>query len=369
MPFATKTHAEHLADLLAQLQSLIPNLDVGGASDSRFKASALAHALEGLSSHIDWVHDQIFPDSADPENLERWAATRGITRNPASAASGYVAATGTDGTTIPVGSTLTHADGTVFETTASAVWDGAGHAVVAVVAQEVGEAGNLDAGVALSWSPVISLIDAAATATTSGGVTGIVGGLEVETDSALLVRYLLELQSPPAGGTETDWRRWALEVPGVTEAFTFPVRRGLGTADLVCYTVDGSGNRAVPGPSLVTDIETHVDSVRPVTTKDWLLATATTLAVDVTVDDLLVLVGYDPATVATAVASAITAFFATLDPGETLYLNVHLHQVITGVPGVKDYTLTAPAANVEAAITSSIIELLVAGTITVNPAA
>ena len=366
MAFATKTQAEYLADLLAQLQSLIPNADVGGASDLRFQGAALAHVLEGLSARIDWTADQIFPDSADEENLERWAATRNIVKKQPNKASGSIDATGTDGTAIPIGSTLTKADGMVYETLDAPVWDGFGNATVNVQAQTAGEAGNLDAGGALTWSPTITNIDAAATA---GSPDGIVGGTELETATGLLIRYLEDLQSPPAGGTEADWKRWGLEVDGVTESFAFPLRRGMGTVDLVCFTVDGSGNRVAPGPALITDIEDHVNEVRPVTTLDWKLVTSTLVPVNVTVTNLTVTdSSFDPATVATAVQTAITDFFDTLDPGETLYVNVHLHQVITGVDGVLDYTLATPTANVVPTVDPTTIELLEAGTITVTPA-
>lgn len=62
----------------------------------------------------------LFPDTADGEFLERWAAIFGKTRTGATIASGSIAATGTLAASIPAATVFVTSDGTPYETTALA---------------------------------------------------------------------------------------------------------------------------------------------------------------------------------------------------------------------------------------------------------
>lgn len=59
--------------------------------------------------------DQLFWDKATGDYLKRHAAIFGIEINPATAASGYITATGIAATSIPIGSQLTGSDGEIYE--------------------------------------------------------------------------------------------------------------------------------------------------------------------------------------------------------------------------------------------------------------
>lgn len=63
---------------------------------------------------------EIFPDTATGEFLERWGSFRGITRNPATASSGALYATGIDTSVIPNGTTVQSSDGLVYTATSDA---------------------------------------------------------------------------------------------------------------------------------------------------------------------------------------------------------------------------------------------------------
>lgn len=65
--------------------------------------------------------DSVFPDTAEDEFLERWAAIFGKIRLGASQSSGNVAATGTIGFIVPSSTVLTTSDGAIFESTAEVV--------------------------------------------------------------------------------------------------------------------------------------------------------------------------------------------------------------------------------------------------------
>lgn len=63
---------------------------------------------------------QIFPHTATGDFLLRWGSYVGLSRNPASAASGLITVTGTAGSVLPVSSEFRSSDGLTFETQASA---------------------------------------------------------------------------------------------------------------------------------------------------------------------------------------------------------------------------------------------------------
>ncbi|WP_337050269.1 baseplate J/gp47 family protein, partial [Serratia fonticola] len=71
-------------------------------------------------------------------------------------------------------------------------------------------------------------------------------GTDDESDKSLLARLLELIRRPPAGGNKYDYHRWAMDVPGVTAAYVYPLRRGLGTVDVVIT----SGND-LPSPATV----------------------------------------------------------------------------------------------------------------------
>ena len=58
---------------------------------------------------------------------------------------------------------------------------------------------------------------------------GIAGGADEQSDLLLLQRVLARLRQPPHGGADFDYIRWALEVPGVTRAWVYPLELGAGT--------------------------------------------------------------------------------------------------------------------------------------------
>lgn len=63
---------------------------------------------------------ELFVDTATNSFLERWGTYKGITRNAATRATGTITATGTVSTSIPLSTQLSDADGSIYETTASA---------------------------------------------------------------------------------------------------------------------------------------------------------------------------------------------------------------------------------------------------------
>ena len=175
-------------------------------------------------------------------------------------------------------------------------------------------------------------------------LTSMVGGTDIESDAALLDRLLSRLRQPPAGGNAYDYYRWAMDVPGVEAAFVYPLRRGLGTVDVAILTASG-----LPSPDVVRAVQQYIDERRPVTAKNVQVMAPQRVPLNVSVRVSLA-DGYTLPAVKDAAARALSAYFATIKPGDTVYKS-HIEALISDTPGVRDRVLDSPAANQNATIT------------------
>lgn len=351
MPFLTPDYPAIRDAILRDIANLLPEAATGADSDYAIRANAVAAAIEGLYQHQQWLTRQILPDTADPDFLERWASLYGITRKPAAAAAGTINFSGTAGSAIAIGTEAKTASGVAFVTTAAGVVGGGGTVTLSAQASVPGVAGNQAAATALT------LTAAPAGVLSQASIATMTGGADVETDSGLLARLLTRIQQPPHGGAAHDYVAWALEVAGVANAYVYPLRRGLGTVDVVIVTTG-----SLPSAQLITGTQTHIDGLRPVTA-DCLVFGPT--AVPVAVTAALTLSGTTLATATAAINAGLTAYFATLKPGDTVYRN-RIAAIIADVAGVVDFTLTSPAANVATVVDSTHTELATLGAVTLS---
>lgn len=349
MPFLTPDYQGIRDAILRDIANQLPDAATSADSDYAIRANAVGAAIEGLYQHQQWIARQIFPDTADSDNLERFASRYKINRLTAVAATGSINFTGTPGAAIPVGSEAKDQYGTAFVTTVAAVIGVGGTATVTAQASVAGAAGNKAAATALTLTaaPVGVLSQAAINAMTSGA--------DAETNAALLARVLFRLQNPPCGGAAHDYYAWAMEVSGVSAAYVYSNRRGLGTTDVVILASGG-----LPSAGLVTSVQNHIDGVRPVQA-DFLAFGPTAVAVNIT-GALTLEAGYVLADVVTAINAALDVYFATLKPGDTCYIN-RIRAIISDAPGVVDFNLTSPAGNVTTLVDATHTEIAVKGVV------
>jgi len=352
MAFTPPDYSVIRDNLLRDVANLAPEARIQDDSDWLIRANAVASAVEGVYQHQSWIARQIFPDTADSDILERHAAERGLSRKSATYASGTVTATGMAGSTMSAGLLLKTANDASYQTTAVATIGSDGMASVHVRALTAGVAGNLEAGT-LTWQSPPAGVDGAAT------VVGVVGGTEAETDASLLARLLDLIRRPPAGGNKYDYRRWALSVDGVSAAYVYPLRRGLGTVDIVITSAAG-----LPSAEIIAAAQTYIDDVRPVTAKHSLVLGPTLRNLDHRMR-IAPASGYTLTTSAPQVEAAIAGYFDTLAPGDH-YVRSHLEKLISELPCVADREIAMPGGNVTAVIDENQVEWLRAGTITVE---
>lgn len=289
------------------------------------------------------------------EWLDIWAESFGLERLAATRATGEITLTGTNGTLIgsgaQVGIVQTDPDETppTFVTTASGTIAG-GTLTLAIEAVDFGTQGNIGIGaITLPLTPmpgVATITNAAATG----------GGTEPETDIALRDRLLLQF-SGRGSGTSADYRRWALEYPGVGRVTVVPTWEGPGTVLVIVSTIDGD---PVGGP-VVAGLQAYLDPtpgqgagrapIGHTVTVQTITSTVVNVVATVTFESGFTLTG--PTGVGAEIEAAIREYIDELEPGEDVIYN-HVRAVFFDIEGVLDVptlTLNAASANVVIAIT------------------
>lgn len=348
MPFTRPTLAELIDRAAADLDSRLPG------ADARLRRSNLgvlsrvhAGAVHSLYGYLDFIARQIMPDTAEAEYLERWASIWGIPRNPAAAATGTITVTGTDGNTIPSGTTWQRSDGASFSAD-SAATIASGTASVPVSASVAGLAGETTSGSTLSLVNPLSGV----TATATVAAPGLTGSADIETDAALLARLLARIRNPPHGGAAFDYVAWALEVPGVTRAWCYPLYSGDGTVGV--FFVRDNDASLIPDSTEVATVQAHIDSVRPVT------AAATVYAPTAHALDLTIAVTPNTTDVKAAVSAELTdLLLREAAPGTTILLS-HIREAVSIAAGETNSIITVPSAD----FTNTAAQIAVLGTIT-----
>jgi uncharacterized phage protein gp47/JayE len=354
MPFLLPDYEAIKTAILRDIVNLLPDAAVGADSDYNVRASALASAAEGLYQHQAWAVRQAFPDTADTDYLERHCSLRGIARKPAVAAAGTVLFSGTPAAAVPIGTQMRTLDGQVYVTTAAGVIAGGGTVSLAALAVVMGAAGNQPA------STPCTLTSAPAGVLSDALIQTMTNGVDIESDAQMLARLLDLLRSPAAGGNAADYRRWALEVPGITAAFVFSLRRGNGTVDVVVLS-----NGAAPSAPKIAEAQAYIDVRRPVGLQGSAVLVFAPDFVPVNVTAVLTLSGTTLGAASALISSALAAYFATLTPGETVYRS-RIASIISNTPGVVDFTLSAPATNVTMTVSSFGVDMGQLGTLSIT---
>ncbi|MET3969088.1 baseplate J/gp47 family protein [Bradyrhizobium sp. S3.9.1] len=300
--------------VLSQLgaKAMIPNSVLRIMSDAM---SALAH-LAFL--YLDWLAKQLMPDTAEREWLDRhgviWLtnADGSKGRKAATYAQGTVEFTGNVGVITPVGTTLTGSNGVQYQTITAGEVGSGGVGTAEAVALTAGSVGNLLDGDLLSVEPSIPGITEAIL------LGDMSGGYDQETDDQLRERILFRIQNPPMGGSQADYVRWPMAVPGVTRAWA-AAEIGPGTMT-VRFLMDDDERRLttddLPTEAEVLMVSDYIDIKRPVTVKDCFVMAPILFFYNITIRNLT---NDDPTVRARIEASIADMEFARSKPGQTMY--------------------------------------------------
>jgi len=234
---------EYLTDqtfetILARLLSYVP--DNYDKSQGSFVYDALAPVAAELTQAAIWAQEVLrrgFAQTTFGTYLDLRAEEHGLSRIPASKATGYITFFGDSGTVIPEGTIVSTpsselAPAVFFRTTTQAVISDAGEVSVPIEALDEGIEGNVAAGaITVLSTPIQGVARIENEQATSGGA-------DTEDDASLLARYLEWVRNPSAGGNKADYIKWALEVAGVGSVSVVPLKYGNGTVSVAIVDKD-----------------------------------------------------------------------------------------------------------------------------------
>ena len=340
---------ERMRAAFAEETGFVPN----DGCDMMVRLYALAAEVQSLLAQADWVLDQSFPQTAQGKYLDYHAETRALTRLPAAKAAGVLrfsapSAAVTD-YEIEAGSVAMTTGGVRFETTEKATLQkGETYVDVPARAVEAGANGNAIAGAVhvMAVYPV--------------GITrcenpeAFSGGSDEESDEKLRERVLESYRRLPNGANAAFYEQEALRFPNVAAAKAVGRARGIGTVDVYVSTHGGA-----PEEELLGEISAALQKKREIAV-DVAVKVPTEKSIDVAAE-LEAEQGWTMREITDAAQEALQAYFTGERLGEPVY-RAKLASILYSVPGVKNYHLLAPAADVPAGAT----ELPVLGKVTLT---
>lgn len=299
MPYPQKTLSELQASSWSDI--VASNIMRGVSIFPRSILSRLSWMFSNLVwgnyDYIAWCYRQAVPWTAEDENLDAWAALRGIYKKDATAASGVVLFSGcTPGAELAANTAILRADGLSYLTSSVAVAGTDGTLNAAATCETAGADGNCDSGTGFALLTAVDGMPGAGVA--SGSFTG---GADAELDAPFRTRMLKAYAARDGGGRADDYVEWATAVAGVTRAWCNP--NGAGSGSVVVYVMldnaqaahggfpQGSNGAASGEPRYTTatgDQLTVADAIqpnRPVTALVIVCAPAP-FPIDVTLADL-----------------------------------------------------------------------------------
>lgn len=310
----------------------------GGFADQCF--GPMSVELETAYMTMDTIWNIFAIDASCGWLIDMAAGNISVTRKDGVKAKATITFQGTAGAVVEEGALFATQSGLIYALTGTVVIDATGTGTGVIEALEAGKAYEVAAG-------VIDRAFVNPVGVESFSVGAASGGVDVEGDEALVGRYYDKLQRPSTSSNPNDYRKWAMEVPGVGEAKVISIVNGPGTVGVTLVSEDfGPVDATVVAAALA-----HIQGSRTVGIKNApTVQSATATAINVTVVSELD-TSVTAATVAAKLKEALAAYCKELvrekyaqtydKPEEDLAYTLSYNRVATlfmVIPGVKDYT-------------------------------
>lgn len=330
--------------------------DCVDASDISIRIKLLAGELFNLQSSMNWLNNQLFPQSAAGDRLDCHAQLRGLTRKKATPAKGTLkfslSAPAESTLVIPAGTTCSTAGKNPIRFATdktTSIGTGLTSATVSATAITHGEAGNAaPEAVCVLTTPISSLLSVINPVSFSGGA-------DVEDDESLRRRIMEDIKRPSTGTNKAYYKRLAQSVDGVYSASVVSRARGNGTVDIYI-----AAKGAAIGSSYVNEVQALVNKERELNV-DVLVSAASTVRVPVSLT-MSEKSGYDFEQVKANVTEKINEYFSSLQVGQSVYVS-SLGAAVASAQGVDRFLFKSSSSGNVAAADS---QLLTVGTITIT---
>lgn len=278
----------------------------------------------------------MYPQFAEGIYLDYHGQTVGVSRLPATKATGTITFSGLPGTVIPIGTIVStvaneESPSVQFVTLEEGTIDETGNIEVAIEAIEPGTSGNVPAGAIQVLGTPISGIESIINANPT------TGGTDEEDDESFRYRILERHQNKSMSGSKRDYERWAREVPGVGAVKVLPEWNGPGTVKLLIIDANGSpANEAI-----IQAVQQHIapdgkegGGLAPI---GALVTVSAPVERSIDISVKLVLEnGYDLPGVVARVEQALSKYLITVGIAGVVRYN-EIGALIINVDGVLDY--------------------------------
>lgn len=226
----------------ARMQQVLPpdiDMSQGGHAYNLTIATALI-AAELCEFVLPEVIKLIFPETSYGSFVDGHAKGKGMTRRPATAASGEITITGNPNTVIPAGSMFSTAavndtPSVDYRTLSDTTIPETGIVTVDVECTQTGIIGNtMENTIVLVSSRLMGI-----TAVTNE--EPVTGGTEEENDASLIARIVEynKSQGESYVGSVSDYKRWAMSVPGVGRATVISANDTSGMVTIIITDSNG----------------------------------------------------------------------------------------------------------------------------------
>lgn len=364
MPFKRQTLTELREQNRASLQSELKSV---GSLLRYSNLKVIADIDAGMAhlhyAYLDWIARQSTPFNATDANLAGWMALKSVFRKPATAAkSPQCQARGTNGAILSAGVVINRADGYQYttDTELKIGIDGLGVAPVTAILPDItndssggGASGNADAGTLLTLDVNSSGIESQLTL-----LSAATGGADIEDEEDFRARGLLAFQSPPQGGSDTDYRKWALDVAGITRAWVKRRLNGAGTVG-VYIMCDGNNNDGFPvgsdGISQLEEWGAVKATGNQLAVADYIYPRQTDTAIVFVCSPIKKIIDFEISGLNDASSETVLSiknaiddlFFENSNPDGSgkIYLS-DINKVISDIDGTTGYILNSPDANI-----------------------
>jgi len=220
-------------------------------------SKAISGASHTLHGYLDYLSLQLFTDTMDEENLLRDGTIYGVARNEATIAELNITITFTGAATVAAGTAYQHGSGQTYTIKNDVTAIGAGTEAGIIVADEAGAAATLAAAETVTLTSPIANVQSSAVVDSTA-----FEGEDQESIESYRSRVLARKQAPPQGGTNQDFKNYALSVPGITRAWVIPGRLGPGTVTV--YVVEDDETPIFPDQAKLDEVFDAISELMPV---------------------------------------------------------------------------------------------------------
>ena len=315
------------AILQRMLDASPPTIDKRQGSVTYDLLSPASIELAMAYIELDQVLKLGFADTSYGIYLDLRCKEMGLSRKQATKAVGEVTFSGPQGTLLPKGTEISTGGNypVYFNTTADCLI-GSTPVTVTAEAKTGGANGNVTIGaIKLLLGPYSGIVSVNNAATFNGGV-------DLESDQDLLNRYYEKVRRPATSGNANQYRQWALEISGISDAKVYPLWNGNGTVKIALLDT----NKRAPLPNKVEEVRQFITSVAPIGA-DVTVVPATEVPIHISAAYTL----KNGTTLDNArqqITEGLAAYLKTLAFSDPIVRYTQIANVILGTDAIVDYT-------------------------------